>query len=141
MEEMLARVWENLSDRVSGPMWLRLVLQPTVAALFALRDGLKDAKVGRPAYFWHLFTEKTDRRDLIRDGWSSIAKVFVMAMVMDTVYQFIVQRWIYPLEIVIVAFLLAVIPYVVIRGPINRIARRFHSDNVDAPPEVELPTE
>jgi hypothetical protein len=46
---------------------------------------------------------------------------------MDCIYQLIVQRWIYPLEIVIVAFLLAVVPYILIRGPLNRVVRRFSS--------------
>src|SRR3954470_7889610 len=125
MEEMLARVWENLSDRITGPMWLRLVLQPAVAAFFAIRDGLEDAGAGRPAYVSKVITMTGHRRDLIRHGWASIAKVFAMAMIMDTVYQLIVERWVYPLEIVIVAFLLAVVPYILIRGPLNRIVRRF----------------
>ena len=125
MEELFTRIWEGLAERVSGPMWLRLVLQPTVAAFFAVRDGLKDARAGRPAYFWSLLTVKEHRRDLIRDGWMSIAKVFFMAMVVDAIYQFIVQRWISPVEVVVVAFILAVDPYLWVRGPVNRLGRRF----------------
>lgn len=126
MEELLARVWENLGLRVSGPMWFRTVLQPAVAIFFAVRDGLNDARLGRPPYFWKIVTNHGGhRRELIRDGWSLIAKVFIMAMLIDAIYQFIVQRWIYPLEIIIVAIILAVIPYLLVRGPLNRIARRF----------------
>jgi len=33
-----------------------------------------------------------------------------------------VVRWIYPLELIIVAIALAVVPYVLIRGPVNRLA-------------------
>lgn len=125
MEELFARIWENLADRVSGPMWLRLVLQPAVATVFAVRDGLADAHEGKPGYFWALIIHKGQRRDLIAEAWSSIAKIFAMAMLMDLIYQLIVQRWIYPFEIIIVAFLLAVVPYVLVRGPVNRIVRRF----------------
>jgi hypothetical protein len=127
MEELLARVWENIGDRVSGPMWLRLVLQPFVASVFALRAALSDTRDGRPAYFWTVLTQKAQRRDLIREAWTSVAKVFVMAVIMDVIYQLIVQRWVYPVEVLIVAFLLAVVPYVLIRGPINRLLRRFIS--------------
>lgn len=126
MEEMLARVWENLGLRLTGPMWFRTVMQPAVAIFFAVRDGLNDARLGRPAYLWKIFTNHGGhRRELIHDGWTSIAKVFFMAMLIDVVYQFIVQRWVYPLEIFLVAVLLAVIPYILIRGPINRILRRL----------------
>ena len=34
-----------------------------------------------------------------------------------------VFRWIYPFETLLVAFLLACVPYLLIRGPVNRIAR------------------
>jgi len=37
----------------------------------------------------------------------------------------IVERWVYPLEVVIVAIILAIIPYLLLRGPVNRIARLF----------------
>jgi hypothetical protein len=59
---------------------------------------------------------------LLRSGWKSVAKVFTMAVVLDVVYQLIVARWVYPLESVIVAFVLACVPYLLLRGPVNRIA-------------------
>ena len=125
MEEFLLRIWENAGDRVSGPMWLRLVLQPAVASVFALRAAFCDAREGRPAYFWTVVTQKDQRRDLIREAWSSIAKIFVMAMIMDVIYQLVVQRWVYPVEVVVVAFILAVVPYILIRGPVTRLLSRF----------------
>jgi hypothetical protein len=33
-----------------------------------------------------------------------------------------VARWVYPLESLIVAFVLACVPYLLLRGPVNRIA-------------------
>jgi hypothetical protein len=44
---------------------------------------------------------------------------------MDLVYQIIVFRRIYPVEALLVAAMLTFIPYLLIRGPVNRIARRF----------------
>lgn len=125
MEELFARVWDNLGERVSGPMWFRLILQPAVASFFAIRAALNDARQERPGYFWAVITHKDKRLELLREGWSSVAKIFLMAMIMDAIYQWIVKRWIYPGEIAIVAFILAVVPYVLIRGPVNRIVRRF----------------
>ena len=125
MEELLARIWDNLLGRVGGAMTFRIILQPTMAALLALRAGLKDAREGRPAYFWTVLTDPGQRAGLLREGWKAIARVFFLAMIMDAIYQWIVQRWIYPGEIVIVAIVLAVIPYLLIRGPVNRLARRW----------------
>ena len=108
-------------------MTFRIILQPTMATLFALRDGLKDARTGRPAYLWTTVTDKAQRATLVREGWAAVGRVFFLALVMDFIYQFIVQRWIYPGELLITAILLAVVPYALLRGPINRIASRWRS--------------
>ena len=47
----------------------------------------------------------------------------MFAIVLDFVYQLIVFRRIYPAEAIDVALLLAIAPYFVLRGPVNRIAR------------------
>jgi hypothetical protein len=122
MDEMLNRLWENLGGRIGGPMSLRLLLQPTIAAILAIRSGLADARAGKPAFLWTVLTDAEGRRELLRSGWKSVAKVFTLAIVLDVVYQLIVNRWVYPLESVIVAFLLACVPYLLVRGPVNRIA-------------------
>jgi hypothetical protein len=124
MEDLLARIFENLIDRVSGPMKFRLILQPLMAIIFATRAGLKDAKEGRPPYFWAIFTDPVNRRDMLRDGWKSVGRIFILAIVIDAIYQFIVFRWFYPGEAILVAAILAFIPYLLIRGPVNRIVRR-----------------
>jgi hypothetical protein len=46
-----------------------------------------------------------------------------MAVLIDAVYQYIQLSWFYPGEALIVAFVLAFLPYLLIRGPINRLAR------------------
>ena len=104
-------------------MTFRLILQPLMAALLALRAGLKDAREGRPAYLWTVLTDPAQRTELLHEGWKSIARVFFLAVIMDLIYQWIMQHWVYPLETLVVAILLAVVPYVLLRGPVNRIAR------------------
>jgi hypothetical protein len=119
----LLRVLDNLGLRLTGPMKFRLVLQPAMALFFGIRSGLKDFREGKPPYFWTMFTEPAARVAMLRDGWKSVGRVFVLAIVMDATYQFIVQRWIYPGEAVVVAIILAIVPYLLARGPVNRIAR------------------
>ena len=125
MRDMLMRALMDVTDRVGGPMTFRIVLQPLMAALLAFRAGLKDAQQGRPPYFWTILTDPSLRADLLREGWKSVARVFVLAIVMDVIYQLIVLGWVYPFELILVAILLAVIPYLLIRGPVNRIVSRL----------------
>jgi hypothetical protein len=123
LEELLARVLGNLHDRVGGPMSFRLILQPAMAAFFAIRAGLDDARTGRPPYLWAMVADSAHRRDLVREGWKATARVFVLAVVIDAIYQFVQLRWFYPTEALIVAIVLALVPYLLIRGPVGRIAR------------------
>jgi len=125
VDELFTRIWENLTGRLDGPMKFRFLLQPTMAAIFAIKAGLKDARESRPAYFWTIFTDPSQRHELLREGWKAVSKVFIVAVVMDVVYQYLVFRWFYPGEALTVAFVLAFIPYLLIRGPVNRIARRW----------------
>jgi hypothetical protein len=124
MDEIWIRVVENLQERVTGPMKFRLLLQPVMAVIFAVLSGLKDARTGKPPYFWALVTEPSHRREMVRDGWKSVGKVFVLALVLDVVYQVIVQRFVYPGEAIVVALALAIVPYLIVRGLVTRIARR-----------------
>jgi hypothetical protein len=124
MDEILTRFWQNLGERITGPMSLRLILQPSVATFLAIRAGLQDARLGRPPYFWTILTtDAANRGRLLREGWKSITKVFCLAIVLDVVYQLVVQRWIYPGETLVVAFILACVPYLLIRGLANRLLR------------------
>ena len=46
-EEVRHRVWQQLIERPGGPMTFRFILQPCMAAIAALRDGVNDAKLRR----------------------------------------------------------------------------------------------
>lgn len=124
MHDIWMRVMGNFSHRISGPMNFRFILQPLIALIFAAIDGRKDAKAGKSLYFWSLFTEPQHRAELLRDGWESIAKIFSMAIVLDVIFQTRELHTIYPGEALIVAVLLAILPYLAVRGLTNRFARR-----------------
>jgi hypothetical protein len=123
MEDILSRFWGDLVGRLHGPLTFRLFLQPVMAILYAVRDGVEDAREGRPAYFWAIFTNPSERGRLLHEGWKAVTRVILLGVVMEVLYQLIVFRWVYPMELVIVVLLLAFIPYLLIRGPVNRIAR------------------
>ena len=63
----------------------------------------------------------------MRSGWKDIRTAFLISAILDSVYQVFVHRAIYLLELLFTATLLVIVPYILLRGPINRIAARFVS--------------
>ena len=79
----------QLFGRFDGPLNLRLILQPCIAAIFGYLDGTKDAKAGAPPYFWRVTNVgQPERQALIKQGWASVGKVFTLAFVYDCVFQY-----------------------------------------------------
>ena len=114
---------EELAARTEGPLAFRFVFQPLMAVGFAIRDGLHDAKHARTPYLWTILSQPDQRGAHLREGVRATLRVIVLAAVLDLVYQLVVLRAIRPLETVVVAFGLAYLPYLLVRGPVARIAR------------------
>ena len=102
-------------------MKVRLILQPVVAFILAVLAGLRDARENKPPFFWALFFNPNHRRELLQEGWKDISKIFIVAIILDVVYQVIVLRTVYPGETIIVAILLALVPYLLVRAPVTRL--------------------
>jgi hypothetical protein len=117
------RIWDQELARPSGPMKFRFLLQPLMAAIVAVRDGMKDARTGRMPFFWAMFKRPGRRVARLEEGVNATARIILLGLVMDIVYQVIVLDRFYPVESVIIAIVLAFLPYVIIRGPTARIGR------------------
>lgn len=116
--------FEAVLTRAQGPMNVRFVVQPLVALFFAFRDGRRDVREGRPPYFWALFNDPGSRPELLRSGWKGIGKVFLIAVLFDLVFQFIAFHSLHPLGSLNAGVILAILPYLLLRGPLNRFLRR-----------------
>jgi hypothetical protein len=127
VEDLFARIWNNLLERTEGPMHFRFLIQPTMSLLFAIKAAIKDAKSGTVPYLWRLVYSEGKRKAVAKEAWKDVGKVFIIGTILDIIYQLIViygtktEERFYPLESVIVAFLLAIVPYIIFRGPVNRI--------------------
>ena len=121
--EAFARGVEQLLARIDGPLHFRLVMMPTVVTILAIRAAIRDARAGEPAFLWAVLTKPRERRRLLRSAMKDIGRVFIVAIVVDTTYQLLVLHWLYPLQLLIVAVACAIVPYVLLRGPITRVAR------------------
>ena len=147
MDDIWTRFTTDMIARVSGPMKFRLVLQPVMAAFFAIRSGLADARAGKTPYLWALALGRGSREAMVESGWKSVGRVFILAVALDVVYQLYVLRFVYPVQAIAVAFILAIVPYIILRGLVTRLAgdaarrqRRetpsTHTPPGDAPPHA-----
>lgn len=131
--EMIQRGFDQLIARADGPLHFRLIVMPFVVTTIATIAGLRDAREGRAAFGWSLLTQSGHRAELLKGMFKDMGKVFVSAILIDTVYQLWQLASYYPIQALIVAFSCAVLPYLIIRGPVNRIARLFHKESHPEP--------
>jgi hypothetical protein len=126
--EDLDRLWKDILARPGGPMTFRFILQPAMAAIAALRDGVKDARLGRRPYLWAIMRgvrTAEGRRGRLWEGIVSTARILILGVTMDVIYQWVVFQTFYPVQAAVIAVLLAFVPYLLLRGPFARIARRW----------------
>lgn len=119
--ENFQRAWSDLTDRPSGPMAFRFILQPSMAALTAIRDGVHDARTERSPYLWTILRDPRERVARLREGLEATARIILLGLVMDVIYQVMVFKMFYPIEALIIALLLAFVPYLLIRGLVVRV--------------------
>ena len=131
--DVLGQAWEDFVARTTGPLWFRFILQPLLVIVMALRAGRRDAMEGRPPFLMAFFTDRAARPALILDLLRDVRNVVLMAAVMDAVYQYLVHRGTHPLELLFTVTLLAVVPYLLIRGPAARVFRRVRPPKVISP--------
>jgi hypothetical protein len=119
--DSFAQFVEHLVARLTGPMHFRLILQPLVAIALGIRDGLKDARAGRPPFVMDLFVRPEGRRRQLKQALQSLVKPLIIAIVLDAVAQYLMFRTIYPGAAVFVGVAVMGVPYSLARGLTNRI--------------------
>ena len=134
---------DQLLGRFSGPLNFRLVVMPTVVTIIALHAAWEDLREGRPAFLGIWIKDPVERNRFFRGALKDIGKIFIVAVVLDTAYQVMVFRWVYPGMVLLVAFVCAVVPYVLIRGPVflfvHHLLRRVRGDgSSDGQPKQEI---
>ena len=121
--EVHRRFWADIFERIHGPMTFRFYLQPTMALLAALPDGIRDARQGHKSFFWSGLWNPNAPKGRLREGLISTARVVLLGISMDVIYQLKALDRFYPAEALMMAILLAVIPYFIFRWIVERVAR------------------
>jgi hypothetical protein len=65
------------------------------------------------------------RRGRLWEGIVSTARILILGVVMDVIYQWVVFKTFYPAQAAVIAVLLAFVPYLLLRGPMERVARHW----------------
>ena len=125
MEDWINNFLEAVGIRHNGPMAFRLILQPIMSLIYATLAGVRDAKAGNPPFLSALISGKADRKQLLKELWKDVGKVFILAVIMEAIFEIIEFKTIHPLEILRVSFWLAIVPYLIFRGPVKRIVSLF----------------
>src|SRR5438270_675956 len=120
VDELVARI-------TSGPMQFRLIIQPTMAIILGIRDGLADAKAGSPPFLWGLLFNRKDLKPSVQGALRRLRVPVVIATLADATVQYLMFHHIRPLTAVIVGVLLMGVPYCAARGISNRIRSRYQA--------------
>jgi len=132
MEDFINNFLTNLGIRHEGPMSFRLYLQPVMSLIYAVIAGIRDAKAGRQPFMINgLILGKTNRsrKDLLKEIWKDVGKVFILAAIMEIIFEIIEFKTVHPFEVIKVSFFLAILPYLILRGLVERIVLLFMKKN------------
>lgn len=122
-EQVRQRIVQNLLERPGGMMSFRFILQPIMASIAAIMDGIKDARSGQSPYLWMIIFSSKGRSNRLREGILSTARIILLGLCMDIIYQYFEFKAFFPGEAVVIALLLAFVPYLLLRGLFARAAR------------------
>jgi hypothetical protein len=123
MDLDFVRFWTDMVGRLDGPLHFRLILQPAMAVFFGIRDGLRFAREGRSFLLWGGPKDPAERTAQFWSTVRAIGKVFLLAIVLDVIYQLWVLHWVYVPQLLFVAIVVALAPYLLVREVVNFLAR------------------
>jgi hypothetical protein len=124
---------EDIPKRLTGPGRFRFILQPLFAIILGVLNGLADARAGRPPYLCGIIFHQKLRRELMRDGFSTIVNLLLMGILLDAVLQRIILGVAHPGPALIIGPVLIVTPYTIARALSNRLARKAKKQAAENP--------
>jgi hypothetical protein len=113
----------DIPKRLSGPGWFRFILQPSIAVILGIRNGIADARAGHPPYLWGIIFHRETRGALVASGFGVIVNLVLMGILLDSIFQWFILGISYPGAAVLIGPTLIAGPYAVARAWANRWAR------------------
>ena len=114
---------EDIPKRLVGPGKFRFVFQPLMSIILGVRNGLADARAGRPPYLYAMLFHRDLRREMMKSGFLAVANLLLMGVLVDSLCQWLILGISYPGPALVVGPVLIVTPYTISRALTNRLAR------------------
>lgn len=111
----------EITARLNGPLGFRFIIQPIIAILLGIIDGIKDARSGLPPYLIYLLFHPEIRGALLKSAGVSAVKPIIIGIITDAIAQYLIFNTVRPVEAVFLGTMIIAIPYVLSRGLTNRI--------------------
>ena len=112
---------EDIPKRLAGPGRFRFILQPLIATILGIRNGLGDARAGRPPYLWGMVFHRNLRSELVRTGLATLVNLLLMGILLDSLFQWVILGVSYPGAALVVGPVLIMAPYAIARALSNRL--------------------
>ncbi len=114
--------FDDLGARIAGPLSGRFLLQPLIAVLLGIRDGLMDARTGTPPFIYDLIMYPRDRPRDLKSALRRLLVPVVIATVLDGIVQYMMFKHVRPGAALLVGSFVMGVPYALARGIANRAA-------------------
>lgn len=104
-----------------------------MSLIYAVIAGIRDAKAGKQPFVINgliLGKTKRSRGELLKELWKDVGKVFILAVIMEVIFEIIEFKSVYPFEVLKVSFFLAILPYLIFRGLVDRVVSLFIKKNM-----------
>jgi di/tricarboxylate transporter len=120
-------LWEAIvRELTSGRGQFRLLLLLAVALILGIRAGIADAREGTLPFARRLREAHEPRAELLKDLVKRALNPLALAFILDVILQRLTLGYVRPLTAIIVGAVLAWLPFVIVRGVMNRFWRRSH---------------
>jgi hypothetical protein len=124
--------WDSIARDLTGrgmfggAFQFRLILQPLAAVILGVRFGIKDAKRGDMPFLKALVQGEGGRGVMLARAAREALVPLIVAFVIDSILQRLINGHVRPLVAVIVGGLLVFLPFLIVRALTNRIWSHGH---------------
>jgi hypothetical protein len=112
---------QRLIAQLTGPMHVRFILQPALAIILGIRDGIHDAKEGKPAFLWDLLTNTAGCKGQLKSAVRRLLIPLIVAIVLEAIAQHLLFDQVRILRAVVLGVTIIGLPYSLARGVTNRM--------------------
>ena len=117
--------WADVIARFHGVGRMRFLFQPVTAIVLGVGSGIRDARLGRPSFFWSLFVHGAQaRRTAWRSARAATRDLVALAILLDLISQYLLFPEIHPAASLILGPVLIAVPYALARVLADQLTPR-----------------